>query len=360
MAETISSLKSFYQTAKHKLAPEIFNFIEGGSHDEHALEENRKSFQSVFLSSRVLRGISRISTTTEIGTHILTSPVLIAPSAYQSLLSPNGELDMLRAANRFNTILIQSMFSSIDYAQIAQEKKVPVWLQFYLLKDKAINKNFVQMAKASGFDALVLTVDAPVYAKRERELATPLRFPDNISWDHLKKIGIPVDECLRSGKHLSTLLDSSISWRDLDWLAAETDLPIILKGIIAPEDTTMALRYPAVKGIIISNHGGRQLDSSPPPLIVLKQHKAIADNRIKLFLDGGISRGTDIFKALSLGADATLIGRSALWALAVNGSEGVFQALSILQKELIEAMTLCGCASIKDITDEFIIQRTLS
>lgn len=354
MLKKFINTQSFYQEAKTLLSEDVYSFIEGGSLDELALRRNRQSFSDILLSPRVLRGLSEVSTKFKLEQHEFAAPILIAPSAYQQLLTKNGELDMLAAANQFNIIMILSMFSSIDYSLIAQHKKIPVWLQMYFLKDREINKNFIQLAEELKFAALVITVDTPVYAKRERENTQPLKFPTDMNFTHLKQIGIPIDDCIKTKKHFSTLLDHRICWKDLDWLASNTQLPIFLKGIIDTRDTEIALTYPNVKGIIVSNHGGRQLDSCFAPMDVIYEHKKIVGNKMKIFLDGGINRGSDIFKALALGADATLVGRTALWALAVGGSEGVFQALSILQEELLEVMTLCGCSTLNDITPEFL------
>ncbi|KTD07258.1 alpha-hydroxy acid oxidase [Legionella jamestowniensis] len=359
MLDEYTNTRSFYKKAKAFLPPDVFSFIDGGSLDELALKRNRESFNNVLISPRVLRRLGEISTQIKLFDHILNAPVLIAPAAYQGLLSKHGELDMLEAANQFNTTMILSMFSSMDYALIAQHKKVPVWSQMYFLTDREINRNFIQWMEELNFDALVVTVDAPVYAKKERERSHPLLFPENTSFPHLKKIGIPFEACLKSKRHLSTLLDHSISWNDLDWLARVTKLPIILKGIIDPRDTEIALTFPNVKGIVISNHGGRQLDSSLSPLEIMYEHRVKANHKVKLFLDGGIARGSDIFKALALGADATLIGRTALWALSVGGSAGVFHVLSILQQELQETMILSGCSTTKDITSEFIVGKVI-
>lgn len=354
MFEEVTSIQSFYKKAKMLLPPDVFSFIDGGSLDELALKRNRKSFNDITIVPRVLRGLGDISTQTHLFDHKISTPILIAPAAYQGLLSSNGELDMLEAANQFNTIMILSMFASVDHVLVSKNKKGPLWLQMYFLKDRGINKNFIQLAQENNFEALVVTVDAPVYAKKEREYAQPLQFPGNTSFSHLEQLGIPITECLKTKRHLSTLLDHSISWDDLDWLANETQLPIILKGILDPRDTEIALSYPNVRGIVVSNHGGRQLDSSCSSLEVMREHKRIAGDKVKLFLDGGIARGSDIFKALALGADATLIGRAALWSLSVGGTGGVIQAFSILQRELIETMILCGCSSIKDISLDFL------
>ena len=359
MLEEFTNIESFYQKAKTFLSPDVFSFVGGGSLDELALKRNRQCFNDITLLPRVLRGLTEISTQIDLFGHRISTPILIAPTAYQGLLSQNGELDMLEATNQFNTIMISSMFSSVDHALIAQKRKGPLWLQMYFLQDREINKNYIQLAKTNNIDSLVITVDAPVYAKKERERAHPLKFPNNTSFTHLEKLGIPINDCLKTKRHLSTLLDHRISWGDIDWLAQETEIPLILKGILAPRDTEIALTYPNVKGIILSNHGGRQLDSSLSSLEVIREHKSLTEGRVKLFLDGGISRGSDIFKALALGADATLIGRSALWPLSVGGSAGVLQALSILQRELIETMILCGCSNIKEISSEFLAYKEM-
>ena len=344
-----------YQKAKSILAPEVFSFVDSGSGDERALMRNFQCFEQVNLMPRVLCGLNGISTEIKISEFMAAAPLLIAPAAYHCLLSQNGELDMLKAANQFNTIMIVSMFSTIDHKLIAANKKIPVWLQFYLLKDRAINHNILQLAEECRFEALVLTVDAPVYAARKREREQPLKFPSHISFTHLEALGIPVKESIKTKRHLSQLLDPSISWADLDWLAENTNIPIILKGIMDPRDTEIALRYPNVKGIVVSNHGGRQLDSSLSALEVMNQHRLVAGNKIKLFLDGGIRSGSDVFKALALGADAALIGRAALWALTVGGSEAVLKLLSQLKNELHETMALCGCSTVQDISSEFLI-----
>jgi isopentenyl diphosphate isomerase/L-lactate dehydrogenase-like FMN-dependent dehydrogenase len=261
---------------------------------------------------------------------------------------------MVKAANAFNTIFTVSMFSSIDYGEIAAHAKVPLWLQLYLLKDRAPNVRLIKRAKELGYKALVLTVDAPVYGKREREMNTPLQFPDHSHFKHIKDLGIPFDDCLRSTTHFASLIDPAIEWKDVAWLAEVTDLPIILKGILDPKDTAIAMTHPNVKGVIVSNHGGRQLDGTVSAFDVMEAHRRVAGDTLMLFCDGGISRGGHIFKAIALGADAVFIGRASLWALAVGGSDGVEQALTLLRDELHNVMALSGCATIKDITGDYL------
>lgn len=355
MFDDVINIQTLHQKAKTLLPPEVFAFVDSGSGEEQALARNIQCFEQLKLLPRVLRGLTNVSTEVKIDNFTASAPLLIAPAAYHSLLSQQGELDMLRAVNQFNTIMIVSMFSTIDHRLIAAEKKVPVWLQLYLLKDRAINRNILQLAQECQFEALVLTVDAPVYATRGRERAQPLTFPKHITWDHLEALGIPVTESAKTKRHLSQLLDPSISWADVEWLAENSNIPVILKGIMDPRDTEIALRYPNVKGIVVSNHGGRQLDSSLSALEVMKQHRLVAGNKIKLFLDGGVRRGSDVFKAVALGADAALIGRTALWALTVGGSAGVVKLLSQIKNELHETMTLCGCSTVHDICSEYLV-----
>lgn len=357
MFDKITCVDTFYEQAKLILPPDVFSFIDAGSGDELAIQHNRQSFKEIRILPRVLRGLAEVSTQTDVLNQTISAPMIIAPAAYQGLLSPKGELDMLNAANQFNTIMIYSMFSSMDHRLVKQHKKNQVWLQMYFLHDREINKNFIQLAEECEFDALVVTVDAPVYAKKERQLANPLCFPSEMSFAHLEKLGISVNQPLKSKRHLSSFLDHTIAWKDIEWVAQQTTLPIILKGILDPRDTEIALTYPNVKGIMVSNHGGRQLDASVTSIEMMHQHKEIAGNKVALFLDGGISRGSDVFKALALGADATLVGRAALWSLAVGGSEGVQHALAILQQELLETMVLSGCSTIQDISSDFLVVR---
>lgn len=346
----------FHDRAKDRLPEDVYAFISSGSFDELAIKRNREALDAIALLPRVLTGLKSVSTSTTVFDHNIDLPVIIAPAAYQCLLSENGELDMLSATEASNTIMILSMFSSTDYALVTKHKKSPVWMQMYLLKDRAINEAFLAEAEMLNYDAIVLTVDAPVYAKKDKERATPLKLPEHIKFDHLKKIGIPIDECRQGKRHLSTLLDPSISWSDVEWIASKTKLPIILKGIIDPRDSQIAIQHPSVQGLIISNHGGRQLDSCVSAIEVLQAHKQIVGDRLPVFMDGSITRGSDVFKALALGSDAVLMGRTALWALTTAGSSGVQKALEIIKSELSEVMTLCGCSSISDISSEYIIK----
>lgn len=354
MYKNIINIKSFQEKAKTILPPEVFSFITSGSLDELTLKRNKNKFNEFLIEPRVLCGIKKTSTEVNVLGAKLNAPFIIAPTAYQKLLSLNGELDMLEAINQFNIIYTVGMFSTIDYEVLAQKSKNSLWIQMYLLKDRSVNQELIRVAERANFKAIMLTVDTPVYAKRESEIATPLQLPKDISFEHLSNIGIPFKKYINTKKHFSELLDPVISWKDIEWLAKQTKLPIILKGILSPKDTKIALEYNSVKGIVISNHGGRQLDSTLSPIEIIHKHHEIVEDKIALMLDGGIGRGQDIFKSLALGANCVLLGRSMLWPLAVGGAQGVLHALRILQEELTEVMILSGCSNIAEINSSYI------
>lgn len=348
------NIASLYEAAKEVLSPDVFAFIEGGSFDELTLRRNAQKIRELLILPRMLRLNKNISTQSRVFGENLSSPIIIAPTAYQCLVHEEGELATLEAANHVNTIFTVGMFSSVDYRILAEHAKVPLWFQMYLLKDRAANERLLKHVENLGYRAIVLTVDAPVYGGREREKQNPLKFPEHINFSHLKELGIDLDLNIKTTNHFASLLDSCIGWDDVEWISKITSLPIILKGILDPRDTEIALRFPQIKGVIISNHGGRQLDSTLSPLEVIEEHRRLVKNKISLFLDGAISRGSDIFKSIALGADAVLVGRSVLWGLAAGGRQGVESVLQTLHHELINVMALSGCSTLQDISRDFV------
>lgn len=353
MLDEFISIKSFYEKAKTMLPEDVFTFISSGSLDEKALNRNKQKFEEVLILPRILRALKNINTSCQVFNTSIAAPILIAPTAYHKIISDNGELDMLEAANQYNSIFITSMFSSTDYALLAKKSKGPIWLQMYLLKDRRVNARLIQIAAESGYSAIVLTVDTPIYAKREKELQSPLKLPNHITFSHLENIGIPVRHCLSTKEHFSQLIDPTIGWEDIEWIINQSKLPIILKGVMSPKDTSIAISYQQISGLVISNHGGRQLNSTFATLELVTEHKKIIGDKLSLFIDGGFSRGEDIFKAIALGADAVLIGRAMLWALALKQeAKGVLHALNILRQELIETMLLAGCSSLNEINHD--------
>lgn len=335
--------------AKKKLSKDIFAYVDSGAESEKTKERNYKSFSEYFIIPRVLRNVIGPNTELQLLNFFLKSPILVAPMAYQKLLHKNGEMETIQAVNQFGGGLILSIFSSTDFKKIADNTDQKPWFQLYLLKDRSVTKNIIQEISRMGFQALVITVDTPIYGKRTQEKQTPLFLPNYISFDHLNHFGIDVDKIKKSPNHFASLLDPKFSWEDIEWISKITNLPIVLKGILDPRDTQIALKFPNIKGIIISNHGGRQLDSAISPLDIIRQHRQLVEDKLFLGIDGGITTGKDIFKSIALGADVVFLGRIILWALACFASKGVFQLLNHLNTEFKETMFLTGCSKLSEI-----------
>lgn len=345
--DNLFSVKDFRKKAEDILPPHIFHFIDGGAMDEVTLSRNQHALDAITLLPRVLEGIQSPDLGCEFFGDRVSSPLIVAPTAYQKLVHPEGEVAMLRAANALDLIFTVGMFSTTDYGLLARDATTPLWAQMYFLKDRRINNAYIERVTHLGYKALVVTVDAPVYGKRERERQYPLVFPKTMSFDHLTSLGLSFDVYLKDSTHFSTLVDPYITWEDIDNLKNITSLPIILKGILHPKDTAIAVTFPHVKGVIVSNHGGRQMEGVPSAIEVFEKHRAIAPKDFYLFVDGAMNRGHHILKGLAKGAHGVLLGRSTLWGLAVGGEEGVKHVLKILMNELRESFHLCGIRSLQ-------------
>lgn len=353
--EKIVNIEQFKKIAERILPRNILSFIAGGSGKEITLHRNVEQYNKYFIVPKVLRNISKVDMSTTVLGEFVDLPIFIAPTAYHRLVSDKGEIDTVNALNNFNSIMILSLFSTTSYEELINISKNPLWMQIYFFKDRFITKNIIEYIEQLGFKAIVITVDTPVYAKRVREQSFPLKFNKNINFKYLKKFGIDIDNIMKSKKHFSELLDHNISWNDIEWLTTISRLPIILKGVLHHEDTSIASEIDSIKGIIISNHGGRQLDSSVSPLDVLKLNKLKIRKNQLLLIDGGISCGQDIFKSIALGAHAVLIGKPILWGL-VAGENGVLRVINIIKKELEETMILSGTSSLSEINEDFLLR----
>lgn len=329
----------------------------GGANDEITLERNRAAFESIPLHYRVLRDVSE----RHLGTSVLgipvSMPILVAPTACHQLAHPDAELATARAANAAGTLMILSTLSNCAMEDVSRDAGGPLWFQLYVYRDRGVTCELIRRAEAAGCRAIVLTVDAPVGGLRERDVRNDFRLPDGVLMRNLLPAGRSYAG-LEAGAggvaaYINAMFDPSISWRDLDWLAAQTKLPVIVKGIVRADDAVRAREHGA-QGVVVSNHGGRQLDTSPATIEVLDDITTAIDGRIEVLIDGGIRRGTDVLKALALGARAVLIGRPILWGLAVAGEKGVGQVLDILRSELDVAMALAGCCTVDDIDVDLI------
>ena len=321
-----------YETlAQARLEPGVWGYYSGGSDDEVTLHANRSAFERIRLRPRMLVDVSICDMhTTVLGTPV-SVPVLIAPTAFHCLAHPRGECATAEAARRAGVLMIASTSSTQSLEDIAREADGPLWFQLYF-SDRKSAEELVHRAEAAGYRALVITVDSPRWGHKERAIRSGFSIPAkaNFTDQDAAKANVP------------------LTWESLAWLRSLTSLPLVLKGIFTSEDATLAVQH-GVDGIIVSNHGGRQLDGVSASIEVLPEVVEAIDGRCEIYLDGGIRRGTDVLKALALGARAVLVGRPILWGLAVNGAEGVSHVLEILRSELELAMVLAGRPALDSI-----------
>jgi 4-hydroxymandelate oxidase len=342
----VINVADFEAAAHERLDPGVYDYIAGGAGDEYTLRGNRRAFERWELRPRVLVDISGVSTaTTVLGTEVAL-PVLVAPTAFQRLAHPEGELATGRAAAAAGTIMSLSTLSSVTPAELAAAApEAPKWFQLYWSRDRGFTQELVETVANSGFTALVLTVDLPVAGRRERDVRAAFTLPDDLPLPNIP------EELRGDDFHtaLQAVVDDTLTWRDLEWLRSICSLPLVVKGILTSEDALLAAEHGAT-AIVVSNHGGRQLDGVPPTLDVLPEVVEAVSERVEVLLDGGIRRGIDVLKALALGARATLSGRSVLWGLAAGGEEGAMRVLELLRREVELGLKLLGCPSPADVT----------
>jgi isopentenyl diphosphate isomerase/L-lactate dehydrogenase-like FMN-dependent dehydrogenase len=326
--EQLLNVWDYERAAEEKLDPAAFGYFAGGANDEWTLFENLEAFNRWVLRPRVLVDVSSVSAaTTVLGTEV-SFPVLVAPVAFQGLAHADGEKAMARGAAAAGTIMCLATLSTVSIEDVADAAPEGArWFQLYWGPDRAKVQDLVERADAAGYRAIVVTVDFPEVGRRERDLRTGFEAP----------------------VQLTDVTDKSLTWRDLEWLRLHTSLPLLVKGVLTAEDATLACEA-GVEGLVVSNHGGRQLDSVAASLDVLPEVVEAVGDRAEVLLDGGVRRGTDVVKALALGAKAVLAGRAPLWGLAVGGAEGVERVLALLRDEFELALALCGSSSPAEIT----------
>jgi 4-hydroxymandelate oxidase len=325
--------------AQAKMDPAHWDYIQGGSDDEVTLRANRTAFERIQLRPRVLVDVSTSALdmrTTVLGTPV-SMPIMVAPMAMHCLAHPEGECATAQAAGRANTLMIASTTATRSLEEIAQAASGPLWFQLYVYPSLQFAEKLVHRAESAGYRAIVLTVDLPTLGNREKDRRNNVTIPPP---PFREANFVDIDQ---AGQEWV-----SLTWESLSWLRSITSLPILLKGILTAEDALLAIEY-GMDGIIVSNHGGRQLDTALASIEALPEIVEVVAGRCEVYFDGGIRRGTDILKALALGARAVLIGRPVLWGLAVNGTEGANDVLEILRKELELAMALSGRPTLNNI-----------
>jgi isopentenyl diphosphate isomerase/L-lactate dehydrogenase-like FMN-dependent dehydrogenase len=337
------NVADFERLAEEKLGVGVAGYFFGGAGDEVTLRENVEAWARWRLRPRVLAGLGEWSAGAEVLGGEVSMPVLVAPVAYQGLVDPEGEAAMARAAAAAGTVMCLSTLATMRPRPVAEAAPDGRrWFQLYCFRDEAVTRALIEEACECGYEAIVVTVDAPRGGNRERDRRTGFRIPE--------ELGVPsVEAALGSDRAVTIeetfeLMDPALSWDYLGELAAECRVPVLVKGVLSGEDAALAVTHGA-GGVIVSNHGGRQLDRSPATAEVLAEAVDAVEGRIPVLVDGGIRRGVDVAIALALGAEAVLVGRPALWGLAAGGEAGAGRVLELLREELELTLALCGCAS---------------
>lgn len=350
-SDQLLSVADYARAARGKLPKEVLDYYEGGALDEITLRENVAGWERLRLYYRVLAGVGpREMRTTVLGQSI-SVPIAIAPTAFHKLACGEGEIAAARAAKAAGTLFILSSLSNTAMESVFPEAGSPRWFQLYIYKDREITRALVQRAEAAGAEAIVLTVDAPGLGTRERDMRNRFTLPEGLAVENLAPLGKgKMPEVKGSGlaEYVRQNFKSDLSFDDLDWLCGCTGLPVVVKGVCRGDDAKKCVEHGA-KAIVVSNHGGRQLDTAPATCEVLPQVAETVGDDCEIYVDGGIRRGSDVLKAIALGARAVLVGRPLLWGLCVGGEQGAARVLEILRNELDEAMLLCGCTTLHDI-----------
>jgi 4-hydroxymandelate oxidase len=351
----------FEALARARMEPAAFDYFAGAAGDERTLADNRAAFDRLVFRPRVLVDVTTIDTSTRVLDTPVSFPVMLAPTALNRLGHPDGEIAAVRAAGSAGTLMTLSTNSSVAMEDVAAVASGPLWFQLYVYTDRTVTRALVQRAEAAGFRAIVLTVDMPRMGRRDRDLRNRFALPPDVTMKNLESMGRGDAATWPEGssftQYVHDLLDPSLTWEAIDWLRSITRLPVLVKGVLSAPDAERAVAHGAA-GIVVSNHGGRQLDGAIATIDALPDVVAQVAGRVPVLLDGGIRRGVDVLKALALGATGVLIGRPYLWGLAAAGEVGVRRVLNLLREELELAMALAGVPRIADITPALVAPRS--
>jgi isopentenyl diphosphate isomerase/L-lactate dehydrogenase-like FMN-dependent dehydrogenase len=331
----------YEREAERVLDPGAFGYFAGGAGDELTLRDNLEAFSRWQLRPRVLVDVGEVTTATTVLGREVSMPLLVAPTAFQRLAHPDGDVATARAAAEVGTVMCQSTLSSVTPAELAAAAPgARLWFQLYLSSDRGFTADLLASVVEAGFEAVVFTVDFPAAGRRERDLRAAFTLPEDLATPNIP------GSLRRRDFHaaLSEIVDPTLTWRDLEWLREACPLPILLKGILSAEDALLAAEHGAA-GVIVSNHGGRQLDGVAATLDALPEVVEAVRDDVEVLLDGGVRRGADVLKALALGARAVLVGRAPVWGLAVGGEQGVSEVLELLRAEIALGLTHLGCRS---------------
>ena len=350
----LQTIADYEQQAQKHLAENTWHYLQGGAMDEISVRENLDQFQKIQLIPRLLNDLTQGHTECEILGQTFPHPIFLAPIGHQQLFHENGEAASALAAEVLGSNIVISTFTNTDLRSIKKESPYK-WFQLYWQGDREKSLALVKLAEQQNFKAIVITVDSPHTGIRDRERRVFFQLPEGMQHPHTPT-HIPLPE-ITADQHpvFNGLMQIAPKWADIEWIIANTHLPVILKGVLHPKDAEKAIQL-GVQALIISNHGGRVLDTVISPLKALQKIKLVVPTDFPLLLDGGIRRGTDVFKALALGASAVLIGRPYIYGLAVAGALGVAHVTKILKEEFEITMALMGTSTLKEINSEYISQ----
>jgi 4-hydroxymandelate oxidase len=341
------TVDEFEEAARGRLPRMVFDYYAGGAGEEWTVDENRRAFERWVLRPRVLVDVSDVDLRTTVLGQEVAFPILLAPTALQRMAHRYGELATARAAASIGALMVLSTVSTASLEEVAASG-ASLWFQLYVLKDRDLTAELVKRAHEAGYGALVLTVDAPILGRRFRDDRNRFSLPPGIAMANLEGMGLPESESSRLFAFFVERHDASLTWDDVAWLESLTPMPLVVKGILRSDDARRAVDAGAA-AIVVSNHGGRQLDGAPATIDMLPDVVEAVEGRAEVLVDGGIRRGSDVMKALAMGARAALVGRPYLWGLAVDGEAGVRRVLELLRDDLALAMALCGCPSMTGI-----------
>jgi 4-hydroxymandelate oxidase len=348
----LANLDDIEREGRSRLEAPVYDYFAGGAGDERTLTRNTAAWGELVLRPRQLVDVSRVDTSIELLGHRLDLPVLLAPCAFNILAHSDGELGVARAAARAGIVQVLSMQATRTIEEVASVGDGQRWLQLAVLRDRGITRALVERAAAAGYTALCLTVDVPVLGRRERDIRNSFRVPDGIEMVNLSPYtpaGLAeTDPQTALARFVNGLFDPGLTWDALDWICSITKLPVLAKGILTGDDARRAVEHGA-SAIMVSNHGGRQLDGVSSTCEALPEVAEALAGRVPITVDGGLRRGLDVVRAIALGATAVLLGRPYLWALAVDGEAGVQSMLEMFRREIELAMALLGRPSIADI-----------
>ncbi|KAG2305637.1 hypothetical protein Bca52824_025385 [Brassica carinata] len=348
----ITNVTEYEAIAKEKLPKMVYDYYASGAEDQWTLQENRNAFARILFRPRILIDVSKIDMTTTILGFKISMPIMVAPTAMQKMAHPEGEYATARAASAAGTIMTLSSWATSSVEEVASTGPGIRFFQLYVYKNRNVVEQLVRRAEKAGFKAIALTVDTPRLGRRESDIKNRFTLPPNLTLKNFEGLDLgKMDEANDSGlaSYVAGQIDRTLSWKDVQWLQTITKMPILVKGVITGEDARIAVQAGAA-GIIVSNHGARQLDYVPATISALEEVVKATQGRIPVFLDGGVRRGTDVFKALALGASGIFIGRPVVFSLAAEGEAGVRKVLQMLRDEFELTMALSGCRSLKEIT----------